>query len=564
MKKYYFMRKHALTLILSLFIVSSAVAQQQRPRHYLGGWLFTGYSAMFHNIENTSLIGGGGVGIGGGYQLRKGAFLFNTGLEFEFINSATKVKGLDGQTPILDTECDSAMFHYQFYRFRDIQNYGIVNVPILFGAQFPAGKTNIYFLAGGKVGMAVLGTYSTSGSMKTWGVYNRYIDPFEDMINHYYHEKHSFKNLVDKNAGYTNKSALGMLNVMASFELGMELNPYIFKVKKDAAKKGQRPAKPAPRVKGAKQQPEFKKEEPRIRIALFADYGVLNINKNIPKGGEALIKPNRGEDWFGPDGEIKKALPTQNLLATTGAFLPNGKPKSVNPFMVGIKGTVFFDVTKPPKPPIIKEEKPIPPPPMPIFYITGKIINVETGKVVTTASVDMFSDKGAKVFSAKPNTGIFNTKLDRKGTYKVNVTAPNYNPYSETFGNIGDTMMIYIEPIRVNTNFIIKNIFFEFDRTILIETSNKALDELADFLKENPGVYIKIVGHTDNKGSDAYNQRLSEGRAKAVVDALIARGIEPERLTWEGRAARDPITTNDTDEGRAENRRVEFIVTDVK
>jgi outer membrane protein OmpA-like peptidoglycan-associated protein len=293
----------------------------------------------------------------------------------------------------------------------------------------------------------------------------------------------------------------------------------------------------------------------------------LNINKNLPIGGsDVLLQPTEGSQWFGPNGEINRTLPSNNLLAVNNAFNDN-RPKSVNPFIIGVKGTIFFDVTKPPKEKPVKEVKPIPPPPPRPLLITGKIINVETAEEVTTATVEMFDmDKnGAKVFTAKPQYGIFNTKLDRKGTYKVNVTAPNFNAYSETFSNVGDTLMVYIEPIAVGQSFIIKNIFFEFDKTALISTSNQSLDELAEFLKENSAISIKVVGHTDNKGSDAYNQRLSEGRAKAVVDALIARGIEIERLASEGRAARQPICpANDTEECRAENRRVEFEITDVK
>jgi len=296
----------------------------------------------------------------------------------------------------------------------------------------------------------------------------------------------------------------------------------------------------------------------------------LNINNNPLKGDDVLIRPSIGNEavWFVPNtGELKKTLPTANLLTTTSAF-QNGKPKSVNPFIIGVKGTIFFDVTKPPPPPVVippKQDPPKMPPPIPIFYVIGKIINVETGDVVTTATVDMFDAKGAKAFSAKPNTGIFNTKLDRKGTYKVNVTAPNYNPYSQTFGNVGDTMMIYIEPIKANTWFVFNNIYFAVDRDVLIETSNVEIDSIATFMSANPALKFKIHGHTDGDGSDAHNMTLSNNRAKAVMNALISRGIDPARLTFEGHGKREPICpANDTPECKAENRRVELEVTAVE
>ena len=71
---------------------------------------------------------------------------------------------------------------------------------------------------------------------------------------------------------------------------------------------------------------------------------------------------------------------------------------------------------------------------------------------------------------------------------------------------------------------------------------------------------IEIGGHTDGKGSDGYNQRLSENRAKAVVDFLVSKGIDIKRLKYKGYGKSMPVATNDTDEGRALNRRVEFRI----
>ena len=72
---------------------------------------------------------------------------------------------------------------------------------------------------------------------------------------------------------------------------------------------------------------------------------------------------------------------------------------------------------------------------------------------------------------------------------------------------------------------------------------------------------MEITGHTDNVGSDRYNMKLSAGRAKAVYDEMVKRGIDPKRMTWKGKGEREPIDTNDTPEGRQENRRVEFRIT---
>ena len=83
---------------------------------------------------------------------------------------------------------------------------------------------------------------------------------------------------------------------------------------------------------------------------------------------------------------------------------------------------------------------------------------------------------------------------------------------------------------------------------------------MADFLRENPGVSIRITGHTDAVGSDASNMRLSIGRAKAVRANLIMRGIDADRIEFDGKGKTEPIATNETEEGRAQNRRVEFEI----
>jgi outer membrane protein OmpA-like peptidoglycan-associated protein len=84
---------------------------------------------------------------------------------------------------------------------------------------------------------------------------------------------------------------------------------------------------------------------------------------------------------------------------------------------------------------------------------------------------------------------------------------------------------------------------------------------LANVLQKYPDTNIEILGHTDDKGSDSYNQGLSERRANAAAAYLRANGIASSRITTKGLGESDPKGTNETDEGRAENRRVEFVIT---
>lgn len=103
-------------------------------------------------------------------------------------------------------------------------------------------------------------------------------------------------------------------------------------------------------------------------------------------------------------------------------------------------------------------------------------------------------------------------------------------------------------------------IYFEHDRTDFLPQALIQLRQLLAFFKKYPGVRVEIRGHTDNVGTDAYNQDLSERRAKAVVKWLTAGGIESSRMIPVGYGSREPVSTNDTSVGRSKNRRVEVKI----
>lgn len=102
---------------------------------------------------------------------------------------------------------------------------------------------------------------------------------------------------------------------------------------------------------------------------------------------------------------------------------------------------------------------------------------------------------------------------------------------------------------------------FNFDSSNLTSAAQANLDKLATVLKNNPETDINIYGYTDSKGSDAYNMKLSAERANSVKNYLVMKGITASRMVTMGRGENEPIATNDTDAGRAQNRRVEFAIT---
>ena len=136
---------------------------------------------------------------------------------------------------------------------------------------------------------------------------------------------------------------------------------------------------------------------------------------------------------------------------------------------------------------------------------------------------------------------------------------------NEVRGNVQNTDTVPVvaavaDTFLVGATFVLQNVFFDYDKSTLLQQSYNELQHLLNILQSHPMMKIEIDGHTDGHGSLDYNQRLSENRAKAVVEFLISKGIDPKRLQYKGFGKTRPIDTNVTEEGRAHNRRVEFKV----
>lgn len=161
--------------------------------------------------------------------------------------------------------------------------------------------------------------------------------------------------------------------------------------------------------------------------------------------------------------------------------------------------------------------------------------------------------------------GKYEKEIPKLGWYMITASSAGYLNANDSIEADDDGMSpfsrdIYLQPIEVGLTVRLKNIYFDFDKTTLKSESYAELNKVVDFLKRNASVEIEIAGHTDSKGSDDYNINLSQGRSQSVVDYIISQGIEDYRLTARGYGEGKPVDTNDTDLGRATNRRVEFTV----
>lgn len=190
------------------------------------------------------------------------------------------------------------------------------------------------------------------------------------------------------------------------------------------------------------------------------------------------------------------------------------------------------------------------------------VTNNETEEIVGVYHTN--SKSGEYVFILTPGKN-YNITYESEGSlfYSENMEIKMETNYYEIF------KPILLDPIVVGSKITLNNIFFDFDKETLRPLSNVEIKNLVKIMNKYPGMKVEISGYTDSKGDDVYNQKLSEARAKAVVDRLIVSGISPDRMKAKGYGEKNPAAANvkkdksDNPAGRQLNRRVEFKVTAV-
>jgi outer membrane protein OmpA-like peptidoglycan-associated protein/tetratricopeptide (TPR) repeat protein len=197
-----------------------------------------------------------------------------------------------------------------------------------------------------------------------------------------------------------------------------------------------------------------------------------------------------------------------------------------------------------------------------VLFAKGMVYDAKTN-IRLQAKINVFEITGKSKYKAESDekTGEFLICLPPSKSYSVNVNKAGYMIYSETL-SISDTslyVLIPLIPVEIGLSSVLKNIFFEYDSYVIQEGSFDELDQLIEFLKANK-VIIEIQGHTDNSGSVSHNLRLSENRAKAVFDYIIAKGVNIKHVKYKGYGSTKPIADNKTETGRAKNRRTEFQI----
>ncbi len=207
--------------------------------------------------------------------------------------------------------------------------------------------------------------------------------------------------------------------------------------------------------------------------------------------------------------------------------------------------------------------------PEPVVTIKGVVYNTKTNRPIKARIFYERLPDGKEIgtIDSDPVTGEYQIILPSGEMYgylaeaedfvsvNANINLKDLEEYNEIRKDL------YLVPVEKGAKIVMNNIFFDFDKYDLKEESFPELNRTVELLEKNPGIKVLIAGHTDNVGTDEYNQILSEKRAKSVVDYLVEKGIDASRLESKGFGKTMPVASNDDEEeGRALNRRVEFSI----
>jgi outer membrane protein OmpA-like peptidoglycan-associated protein len=203
-----------------------------------------------------------------------------------------------------------------------------------------------------------------------------------------------------------------------------------------------------------------------------------------------------------------------------------------------------------------------------VTYVKGTVNDAITKQPLESAVEIIDLEKDIPVYQdySSAEHGDFLATLTTGKNYGLNISRDGYLFYSANFSLVGHedknpfNIAVLLQPIEVGNKVILKNIFFDTNKSEIKDESKPELKKLVDFLNLNPTVRIEVSGHTDNVGSDQLNQTLSENRAKSVYQYLVTNNINPTRLVYKGYGETQPVASNDNEEDRSKNRRTEFKI----
>ncbi len=200
------------------------------------------------------------------------------------------------------------------------------------------------------------------------------------------------------------------------------------------------------------------------------------------------------------------------------------------------------------------------------YILSGRVSELDADKAVYAAL--SFYNPGEEdpmnIVLTDSVSGKYSVTLPSPGPYLMEVDANRYFFVNEIYqfeeGQELATKNFELKPIKEGAKFVVQNLLFNTGKSTMKPESFKELDKVAVLLIKNEDIRIEVSGHTDNVGSASYNKKLSKNRALIVKNYLVSRGVEEDRIEYEGYGLEQPLVPNDTPEGRATNRRVQVKI----
>ena len=205
--------------------------------------------------------------------------------------------------------------------------------------------------------------------------------------------------------------------------------------------------------------------------------------------------------------------------------------------------------------------------PTPSVVITGKVLNKFSNRPLRARIVyeDLTVNKQLGIIDSDPKTGEYKIIVPVGHNYGYLAQSEGFISVNQSLNatNLEEaqeiTQNLYLIPLKKGSQIALNNIFFEYNKADLTKESHAELGRLVQIMKENPKLKIAIGGHTDSKGSDDYNMKLSESRANAVREYLLTKGVAADRMAIKMLGKSDPLTANEENaDGAALNRRVDI------
>ena len=527
-------RQQQASLLQTPAVKADLVNFSNGPFHPTGLGGGGGFGYIWHFHPNVGLMTGVDVAYYSGGIRGLGAIKED---EFWYpLVSSYTMTGYDG------TKC---LVGYGVSDYSEMQKYLAVQIPVMFQFMAPMGQGNNHFYAavGARIGFGVWNNYKGKGGdlFSTYGPYEEF--PYTTSSTHVY-------------ATYPAK---GYITLPMEYWVGPgdyqdHPDKYPWAVVSEATPTGENQVSYEPEGKwGAKLVNVMVSAELGFRwnlgrsannygfglyTALYADYGILTVNK---KENVAMMT---GYDIYGREGSTYGPYEPHSVLnaqhAPHGSYERDRTPGNV---------AIYYQYDEPVKP-LAKAHT----------LAAGLKLKFAFGKVLPVAPP-------APPVLPKPDTvtRIVYVRDTVQNTVVVRDTVQNTVVVRDTVTNtvvVRDTVTIIKEiPVEIQqTMRDLSNTLFEFNKFNLGEKARGYLDEIVDWLVENPKVNVEIGGHTDGIGSQEYNQKLSEQRAKAVYNYFVEHGVNKKRLSYKGYGKLEPIADNSTDAGRQQNRRVELKI----